>query len=175
MINLLRSFLFVVLISASVPTSYGQVSVTQQTAGISPTAQDPTFSAGLDGLSTGSTIVFTALQTGPSPSISRETVTLTGEALSELRASLSTAAAQASGSDFGYVTTTGNQIPGIAATLSGGYNNPAERPDSQITVTASAMQSGNNAPLPAFARSSDAWLKGFLVTSFTVFLATLML
>lgn len=129
----------------------------------------------MNGLSTGSTIVFTALATGPSPSISRQTLTLTGEELSQYRASISSAAAQASGSNFAYVTTTGNQIPGIAATLSGGYNDPAERPNSQVTVTASSRGGGNNAAMPAFLRTSDAWLKAFLVTSFTVFVATLML
>ena len=137
-------------------------------------AVNPTFSAGLDGLSTGSTIVFTALATGPSPSISRATITLTGEELSQFQASISSAAAQGSGSDFAYVTTTGNQIPGIAATLSGGYNDPAERPNSQVTVTAKGGQ-GSNAGMPTFVRTSDAWMKGFIITSFTVFLATLML
>lgn len=137
-------------------------------------AQNPTFSAGLNGLSTGSTIVFTALATGPSPSIQRATITLTGSQLSEFQASIASAAAQASGSNFAYITTTGNQIPGIAATLSGGYDDPAERPNSQVTVTAGSNGKGNSG-LPTFVRTSDAWLKAFCVTSFTVLLATLML
>lgn len=106
--------------------------------------QNPTFPAGLNGLSTGSTAQFTALGTAPTPNIPRPANTLTGEALSAFEASIATNAAQASGSDFMYTSTTGNQISGVAATLSGGYNEQAPGQSSMASVSSSTQSTSSN-------------------------------
>lgn len=49
------------------------------------------------------------------------------------------------GSNFAYTTTTGNQIPGVANTLNGGYNEQGERPQSESPSTVPAGGAGDAA------------------------------